>query len=196
MKFRVGSIIVYCMALVLLAAAPSWAHKVNIYGYAEDGKLKGQAYFAGGNPARESKVLLLDNNGKEIDGATTGVDGSFEMALPTAKPPLKLVIAAGEGHQGEFTLLAEDLGQAAEETASTQSNEATTAAAPATPPPADFEKAVAKIVEKKVAPLRAEINRIRAEQPSQISQVVGGIGWIIGLVGVAAFFLARRRIKE
>lgn len=191
-------VIIYMVGLLLLSASPALAHKVSIFGYAEGGKLIGQAFFAGGNPARKCQVLLLDNQDKEIDSAKTGVDGAFEMALPKAAPPLKLVIVAGEGHQGQFVLTAEDLGLAQSDGQQVSEPEPVDKAAPQATiaDTAQIEQAVAKVVEKKIAPLRAQLSRMAAEQPSHISQMIGGIGWIIGLVGVAAFFLSRKSNKE
>ena len=110
MKNRIRNTIIFMIGLMLLTAGPALAHKVSIFGYAEDGKLLGQSYFSGGTPAKGCEVLLLDDQGQQIDTAKTGDDGAFEMALPKAKPPLKLVVLAGEGHRGEFVLTADDLG--------------------------------------------------------------------------------------
>ena len=186
------------IGLMLLTAGPALAHKVSIFGYAEDGKLLGQSYFSGGTPAKGCEVLLLDDQGQQIDTAKTGDDGAFEMALPKAKPPLKLVVLAGEGHRGEFVLTADDLGltqDGAQSAAETKPKEQSAPQA-AIADTAQLEKALAKVIEKKIGPLRAQITRMAAEQPSQINQIIGGIGWIIGLVGIAAFFLSRRKNTE
>ncbi len=198
MTKQLRSIIICLVSLFLLQAGPALAHKVNIYGYSEGGKLKGQAYFAGGNPARECEILLLDDKGQQIGSAKTGVDGAFEMALPKAKPPLKLVVVAGEGHQGEFILKAEDLGLAQDGAQPTAEPKPVDSSAPqaAIADTAQLEQALAKVVEQKIAPLRAQISRMAAEQPSKINEIIGGIGWIIGLLGIAAFFLARRKNTE
>lgn len=51
------------------------------------------------------------------------------------------------------------------------------------------EAAVSKAVDEKVAPLRLQLSRMaEADQPARMRDIIGGIGWIIGLVGIAAWF--------
>ncbi|GFK92855.1 hypothetical protein NNJEOMEG_00683 [Fundidesulfovibrio magnetotacticus] len=75
------------------------------------------------------------------------------------------------------------------------------AAAPATPAlPLDearlqalVERAAAKAVEEKLAPLRLELARLAAQaEGNRVRDIAGGLGWIAGLVGLAAWFKRRR----
>ena len=57
-----------------------------------------------------------------------------------------------------------------------------------------LEAAVAKAVEEKVAPLRMEITRLAQQnEKAQVRDIVGGLGWIAGLFGLAAFLRGRRK---
>lgn len=54
---------------------------------------------------------------------------------------------------------------------------------------AAVSKAVAKDLDEKLAPLRLQISRMaEADQSARMRDIIGGIGWIIGLVGIAAWF--------
>jgi nickel transport protein len=59
--------------------------------------------------------------------------------------------------------------------------------------------ALEKVLDKKLEPLVKMLGRQEAlllEQKyggPRISDIVGGIGWILGLVGVASFFWCRKR---
>ena len=56
------------------------------------------------------------------------------------------------------------------------------------------ERAAERAVEKKLAPLRQMLERQAGDGP-RMAEIVGGIGYILGLFGVAAFFAARRKEK-
>ncbi|WP_243439458.1 cobalamin biosynthesis protein CbiL [Fundidesulfovibrio soli] len=188
----------------LLCAAPALAHKVNVFAVAENGALVGEAYFSGGGKALDSLIEVFDASGAVVAQGRTGADGAFRIPLPaTFTPPLRVVLRAGEGHQNDYTLTAQDLGQdlglpaqAARAPSSPASPVAQ--AAPAgtideTRLAALVEQAVAKavpaIVEEKLAPLRLQLTRMaEQDQSARMRDIIGGLGWIIGLVGIAAWF--------
>ncbi|WP_243310869.1 hypothetical protein [Fundidesulfovibrio agrisoli] len=194
----------------LICAAPALAHKVNVFAVAENGALVGEAYFSGGGKAMDSPVEVYDASGAVVAQGRTGADGAFRIPLPASyTPPLRLVLKAGEGHQNDYTLTAQDLGQnqgLAANAAPAPSSPASAGAPAAIATPAApagtmdearlaalVEQAVAKavppIVEEKLAPLRLQLARMaEQDQSARMRDIVGGLGWIIGLVGIAAWF--------
>lgn len=201
MKSKFHGIITASLAVLLLCCGPAWAHKVAAYAYAEGDRLMGEAYFAGGDKAMGCPVELYDAAGKLLLKGQTDAQGAFSLPLPQAAPPLKVVVLAGDGHRAEYEVTAEDLGQKADAATPAQPAVATQASPAASPQAAGaaavdaaaLEQALAKVLEQKLAPLRAQLSKMAADQPSQLTQIVGGLGWILGLVGVAAFFLGRGR---
>lgn len=179
--------------LTLLAPSPVLAHKVNLFAVAEKGVITGEAYFGGGGKALNSTVEIYDASGRLAATAATGQDGAFSLPVPEgAKPPLRLVLKAGEGHGNDFTLTAADLGQAANAAPPAQAAKAP-AAPPAAPGAAELaaavEAAAARILDEKLAPVKLELARLAAREDSaRLRDVVGGIGWIVGLVGIVAWF--------
>ncbi len=172
------------------------AHKVNLYAYAQGGKLIGEGYFSGGRKAQKALVKLLGPDGRELGQTRTDVKGAFSIAYPPGLAPLKLVLIAGEGHKGEFELTAQDLGMAAKE------SRPPTVAAPeldGPPQPAQvdmsaLENQMSRLLDRKLAPIQAQLGRLAREGDQvTLKDVVGGLGWILGLVGLAAFFMSRRR---
>jgi nickel transport protein len=57
----------------------------------------------------------------------------------------------------------------------------------ASPPPAGIDQAIEKALDKKLAPVLRMLAEMH-EQKVRLTDVLGGIGYIIGLVGVAAYF--------
>lgn len=178
------------------------AHKVNVFAVVQGGQVMGEGYFSGGGRAMNCPVEILDAAGAVVASAVTGPDGAFSAPLPAgAKPPLKVVLKAGEGHQNDFTLTAADMGAQGPAPAPAP------AAAPVQEPgrpaaqgpalggldeaslTALVETATARAVEEKLAPLRLELARMAAQDgAARLRDIVGGLGWIIGLVGVVAWF--------
>ena len=57
----------------------------------------------------------------------------------------------------------------------------------ASPLPAGFDKAIEKALDKKLAPVMRMLAEMQ-EQKVRLTDVLGGLGYIFGLVGVAAYF--------
>jgi len=226
---------------VMLWAGVALAHKVNVFAVAEGGAVSGEGYFAGGAKAQKVPVEILDASGAVIAQGVTEKDGTFKILLPSQiSPPLKVVLKAGDGHQNDFILTAQDLAPAVPAAApaasaqapvaapapaasavqgagapvatqaSSSSGTATPSAPPATGPGQSFasasgpsvpspldearlaaliEAAVSKAVDEKLAPLKLQLARMaEQDQSARMRDIIGGIGWIIGLVGIAAWF--------
>lgn len=55
---------------------------------------------------------------------------------------------------------------------------------------AALERVVEAAVEKKIAPLRAILVADKEKGPG-LTEIVGGLGWLVGLAGIAAYFAAK-----
>lgn len=65
-------------------------------------------------------------------------------------------------------------------------------AAAASSLPPGFDKALEKALDKKLAPILRALAEMQ-EQKIRLTDVLGGLGYIFGLVGVAAYFNSRRK---
>jgi nickel transport protein len=63
-------------------------------------------------------------------------------------------------------------------------------AAVASPLPAGIEKAFEKALDRKLAPIMRTLAEMQ-EQKVRLTDVLGGLGYIFGLVGVAAYYKRR-----
>jgi nickel transport protein len=195
------SMVLCALAALIFMASPALAHKVSVFGYVEGGMLLGEGYFPGGGKAVNSKVELLDKNGKVLATTTTDNKGAFKLKVPDAKAPLKLVVTASMGHKGEYVLTAQDLGQGRKEAKAaegemTDGSKASGGDAPAGAvgqiDQAAVQAAVEKALDKKLAPLTAQIAKMQAERSIGVADVIGGLGYILGLLGLAAYMRYRK----
>jgi nickel transport protein len=116
------------------------------------------------------------------------------------------VLKAGMGHQAEWTIPLAEL-EGVQETAAASTAPAETTTAPAAPPKdsqtapaatrpaaltqAELQQAMEQALDKKLKPLLKLAAESKTSGPS-IHEIIGGIGYIFGLVGVGAYFHARR----
>ena len=141
-------------------------------------------------------------SGELLLSGKTDADGKYSFKIPeTARRQgmdLRLLLRAGVGHQAEWVVKAgEYMVAPAVETASAESVAVETPAAevrpvevPATAPAIDVA-AVETVVRRELAPVKEMLADMSQPGPS-VTEILGGIGYIFGLFGVAAYFKSRK----
>ena len=206
----------WCMALCLvLAGAPfASAHRVNIFAFVDGDAVQVECGFNRSQKVKQGTVAVFDaaTGAKLLQGATDG-NGVFRFPvtaeLREAGHDLNIRIIAGEGHQNDWTVSADELAASgtpkAVAVAAAETAPATPAAGQAAPSassaspvaavsggatPAEIERIVDAALDAKLSPIK----RMLAEQTEagpNLRDIIGGIGWIFGLIGIAAYL--RRR---
>jgi len=180
-------------ALILALAGAAQAHRISVYAYVEDGQIKGEGYMPGGGKVSNQQVQVLDAGGKVLAEAKTSPEGAFSLPLPQAKPPLTLVLSAGAGHRATYKLSAADLGIDAPAAPAASAPTAVKPASQAVAVSQDLGPQIKKAVEQAVAPLRAQLAEMALHSNEvSLKDIVGGLGWIVGLLGLAAYMKARK----
>jgi len=176
------------LLLLVAVAAPAQAHKLKVFAAAEGARVSGHVYVPGG--ARVAGAAVEVRVGEQVVGRlTSAADGTFAFTAETRAD--HRVTATIDGHQGAWTVRAEEPPPALPALA----DGASPAPAPPTPTPAEAAPgdtaALEQAVARQVAPLRAELQAWREE--ARWRDIAGGLGWIVGLFGIAAWVAARRR---
>lgn len=211
---RGGAIAAVVLLLAaLLAPAPAAAHRLKVFATAVAADIEGSVYFVGGGPAANVPVRIEAPPGTPAATLITNADGRFTLTARVRAEHL-LIADAGDGHAARFTIAAAALPAtlpaatppaasdratdpptdpppaplAAAATATTAGAAAAGAEAGAAAQP--IRDAVAEAVASQLAPLRADFDAYRAE--IRLRDILGGIGWILGLAGVA-LWAGRRR---
>lgn len=200
------------VALSISLATPAFAHRVNIFAWAEGGKIIAEATFSSGNPARDSKITAVDTaDGTVLAEATTNEQGRVALPITDAmrqrKATLRLELQASEGHRNTWELAPDEYltteaptAQSAAPAPTAQPAVATqtprqAAAAPAAAVGID-EAALRRIIdeslEAKLAPLRHSLAASTAAGP-RLPEIFGGIGYLVGMAGLALWARSRRR---
>jgi nickel transport protein len=214
--------VLIALLVILFEPGPVLAHKVNVFAYVDIDKLAVEGYFGGKAAAVNCPVELFDGEGKKVMEGQTDEKGTWSVKLadlPPIKGDLLVVLAAGMGHRAEYTLPAADLAcplkaeqrlQANESRDQVQSNGQTPApgAAGASGTPTDVPHGPAVLTGMPIEALSARLDRLEAMLSNQqkmlieqktkgpsLTEIIGGIGWIFGIVGVAAYCLSRKGSK-
>ncbi len=185
--------------LAVLWAVPASAHKVSVFAWVEGDTVQTQSKFSGGRYVNGGLIEVYDPAGRKLLEGRTDDAGRFSFAIPQ-RSDLKIVLTAGSGHGNQWTVRAAELGGDSGAGASPRSNPAAPAEpmpdAAAGPPCLDrreLETIIRTQLEKELAPLRAAI----AEQAWGLRDILSGVGYILGLMGLASYLHFRRRnLKE
>ncbi|TPW13097.1 MAG: hypothetical protein FD130_1634 [Halothiobacillaceae bacterium] len=172
--------------MVLTVSPPTFAHKLNVFAYMEENALNIEGYFADGKKARNSSVKIYNPQREMVAEGTTNEEGIFKVALPSSGEELRIVVNAGMGHQSEYRLAA-----AGEK--STPSSAATTSTGSTPSVSADLGNLVEAAVTRATAPLQREIAELKTS--ASLSDIIGGIGFILGALGLFAFLKAKKQLS-
>jgi nickel transport protein len=197
-------VIIFLSAVLIFSAAPHvHGHRVTIFAWVEGNTVYTQSKFSSGKKVSGGEISVLDMKGNLLLKGQTDENGGFSFQAADAKP-MKIILNAGMGHQGEWLLTESDFGKGIEADPVDLSMETTH---PEVLPSVNghgsidatqgiseeqLKQAVEKALDKKLEPLYHIILESHDTKPS-VSDIVGGIGYIIGLVGLAAYIHSRRK---
>jgi len=195
-----------------LVSVPAQAHKVNVFAYVEGDQVVVEGYFSGSVKAQDCPIEVFDEAGAKIRDGKTDSKGiySFNLAdLPAFAGGLRVVLQAGMGHKAEYTLGRSDIPGVANKEAPLKEKSPKDVSENAPGPTVDSPSpavdqtalmaALEAVLDKKLDPLVRMLGKqekLLLEEKyggPRIKDIVGGLGWIVGIVGLIAFFWGRSR---
>ena len=196
---KVFIIHLFLIIIGTFAASDANAHRVTIFAWVDGDTVHTQSKFGGGKMVNNGEISVFDLGGNLLLKGNTDENGDFSFKVPK-KTSLKIELKAGMGHQNEWIVHAEEIGalQQGSYLVSDRSedvNEAEeTKSEPVIAPgltSEEIEQAVDQALEKKLKPVMQILSDMSDSGP-KISDILGGIGYIIGLVGIGAYFKNRK----
>jgi nickel transport protein len=199
------SIITWNLGLLIESAH---AHGVSVFAWVEGDTVYVESKFSGGRKVNSGKITVTDAQGTELLTGTTNDQGEFSFKIPK-KTALKIVLSAGAGHRAEWVIPVSEIdmsdkkeppeGKSAQNGSAASKSKIETDAAENTQPLSgltakDLQAAVEAAVEKKLKPVMKMLAESKQRGPTA-KDIFSGIGYIIGLVGIAAYIHSRKKKK-
>lgn len=184
----------------LLACESAWAHRLIVFAYVDGGAIKASANFGKDRPAKNIPVELRGVQSEDVFAeGRTNESGEVSIPLPQAvldqPQDLLVVFRAGQGHRNQWRITAASYGGATEKShrhpqESSQANAEKISSSTGDTrlnPDVDvyLEKIVEGVVRREIAPLKAMVAEQAASGPG-LQEIIGGLGWIVGIFGAAA----------
>ena len=195
-----------CILVTLINSAS--AHRVNVFAWVDGETIHVESKFSGGKKVKAGKVVVMDPRGIELLTGDTNDQGEYSFTVPQPSD-LRIIIMAGQGHQGEWTVRETELQglepQVTPKTdvslnmSSAQKNDdgkisadPRAAIADNSIQPKELEVIIESVLDRKLQPITRMLADMRQEGPS-VSDIFAGIGYIVGLVGIAAYVQNRKK---
>lgn len=188
------------LSFLLLSTSGAFAHKISIVAWAEGNTIFTESVFGGGTTPKQAKIEVFNLDGKKLLDGTTNDNGEFQFKAPE-RISMKIKVDAGMGHQATCTLDKQEFADSDEEesTAEVSSSEEEFVSEEISNVMMN-EKIIRKIVKTELNSQLNQMSRrlvrqLSEKQEPSITDILGGIGYIIGLVGLGMFINYRNKIK-
>ncbi|MBT3225493.1 MAG: hypothetical protein HN580_00750 [Deltaproteobacteria bacterium] len=185
-----GTLVLICC---LSFSGSALAHRVIIFGWVEGDRVMTQSKFSSNRVVKGGEISVYDSTENRILTGKTDKQGEYSFQIPVQER-LKIVLSTAGGHQADWTITKKELESAShlsDDLPQTQMHE---------PVPGDCQKetgaaVIEKMLDSKLRPIMRHIAEANQKQVS-LRDILGGIGYIIGLAGLAAYMRYRGKEKQ
>lgn len=190
------------LGLLLLWPSVCLGHGMNLFCWTKQDTVQCKSRFSGGRPVHNASWRVLDaSSGDRLLSGATDSEGHFSFSPPQKaedeRLDLKVVCEADTGHRDSWMVRAADylsgVSGHKEDTKSGVDLEKATGRSKSVE--GIGEEKLRRIVNEELAPLRKELARLR-EPGVSLRDALGGLGYILGLVGIWAFAASRRESRQ
>ena len=197
---RKASIVVAGLAFLCFGIDAAQAHKLKVFATAVGADISGYAYFVPGGRAQEASVTVQLPNGQVVETLHTNVNGEFSFHATNAADH-SILVDAGDGHEASYTVRASEISADIQAVAAAlppaRATDVPTAVAsnpaPAAATSIDIGPVVEQAVARQLRPLREQIDAW--QEKIWFHDVLGGLGYIIGIAGLFYGLTGTRRAR-
>ena len=195
------------VVLISLGAGSASAHKVKIFASVDGESISGYGYYTSSARAKNVAVECIGPDGKVFERIKTDDQGEFTIKARYRVDTL-LSLSTGDGHGAKWLITADEFPVHLAEyphgnlLQSDQQKPSVVAENISAEPLAGQQALqLAAVIRQELRPLQEQVNQLRAqidlqEEKKNVQDVLGGIGYIIGLTGIFFYFAAKRRREQ
>ena len=207
-KFKILIFIFLHLGALQLFVDSAYAHRVNVFAWVEGETIYVESKYSGGRVVKAGKIVVTDSRGIELLSGLTDDEGQYSFEVPQ-KSDLRIIVSAGQGHQGEWTVRETEFqglvskapsnsGRSKiaisdqEKVSGNVKDNSGTATTGRGIESKELEAIIETVLDRKLQPVTRMLADMRQEGPA-IGDIFAGIGYILGLVGIAAYIQNRKR---
>ena len=196
MKNKLYLILIFTFLIIIMMDVSVFAHRVNVFAYVEGEKIYTESYFNDGKKCINSKIEVFDNRGNKLLEGLTDKEGEFSFEVPSEDGDLKIVLTASMGHRAEYSISADEI-RGSTGLIKEENEEPVSIVFPESSSLdlKEIQSIIEDTLDEKLKPIMREMIEIKKSQEDKISptEIIGGIGYIVGIFGIIAYFLSRKR---
>ena len=200
----------FFLSLFIFSDTPAFAHKVTIFAWVEGDTVYTQSKFSGGKRAKRASVVVYDLNENKLLEGKTDDKGRWSFKIPK-QTALKVVLKASMGHMAEWKIPLEEIiagiqtqnsnlesdkkDSYKKSSGSTTINSNTDLPAPVEScriSKQEIKKLIDESLDRKLSPIINMLADSYKNDPG-LTEIIGGTGYIFGLVGIAMYFTSRKK---
>ncbi len=195
---------IFTFIIFFILTSFSYAHRINVFCWAEGKKVKCESSFTPGGPVKGAEMLVFcEKTKKLLLKGKTNDKGQFEFNLPEEvrknRWKLKIVCNAEMGHKNFWILTPEDYleesdsGEVAEnESGSLKEETQKSSSVSLSLNEEKIKGLISKVLQRELNPIKRELARMN-EKKITLDDIISGIGYILGFVGIVFYFKARNK---
>ncbi len=195
--------LILSLIILLLIPVHGYCHRVDIFCYVDGNYIKCEAKFTPGGPVKKGKIQVISmQTGKTLLETSTNEQGKASFKIPEEAIKkhwdLKVICNAEMGHrnfwivksdeflpQEEQGQISENASTVVQEGAGNQGKKGVAISEK------QLESIVERVISRQLAPIRRDIAELN-EPKISFQDIIGGLGYIFGLAGIALYFMSKR----
>jgi len=186
-------ILFFASILIISTNLPVLAHKVIIFAWIEGDTVFTESKFSDGKKAINSQVLVFDREGTQLLEGKTDNKGEFSFKIPKLTD-LRIVLNAAMGHKAEWRIPESEINEAGGVSEKKRAGGSSQPIAVGLSKE-EIKELIEDSLDRKLRPIVRMMNESQSKGPS-VTEILGGIGYIFGLMGVAIYFKNRGKKRE
>ncbi len=198
-------LVMFSIVFLCFFLSKSLAHKVVVFAWVDGDMVHVESKFSGGRKVVSGKVEVFDLSENFICSGKTDDKGMFSFKI-NRKTGMKIKLLAGMGHMGQWIISAEEAGVLSE-TAPVKYHGKEQKSLPVLSKDRDsscknlhfinsaenseIKKIIEQTIDRKLKPVYVLLSKMQNPGAS-ISDILGGIGYIFGFMGIIIYFKSKK----
>ena len=194
-RYRLFYVLTF-MSVLFFYSSAAYGHKVYIFAWTEGDMIHTESYFGGNKKVQDGTIKVFNTEGKELVSGKTNENGEYSFKIPEIAD-LRIVLESSMGHGAEYLFkkseFSSDQVPATEITTDTKTTEETESPLQVSADHDLLRKEIEAALETKLKPVIKELAKLREDRGPGVTEIVGGIGYILGIMGIVAYMKSRRK---